>query len=268
VDLRDAIQNVRDTVKAEQAAGKAKPSWLLSYLLYLRQKLTNSRTELMMQDKNSPKDCVRLLEIILHNLAEMKTIQLLDVDEDFQQEVEDQISVFKGVRCRYLADAMKAGKRWEESLALYEKTKEHFQRAQKGLAKDSPCQNLIKTTLAYIDSASLESHAQATLARVDPEELEKQEAKLTRPEKPLVDRLDDFVLDESLISGEPNVAKFPPDYKPVPCKPLFFDLALNHVQYPKEEVQDKAGVAPKKSSPTGASGLTGFVKGLWGWGGK
>lgn len=86
----------------------------------------------MMQEKNQPKDCVRLLEIILHNLSEMKTIQLLDTDEDFQQEVEDQISVFKGVRCRYLADAMKSARRWEESLALYEKVKEHFQRAQKG----------------------------------------------------------------------------------------------------------------------------------------
>lgn len=111
-----------------------KPSWLLSYLLYLRLKLTNSRTELMLHDKNQPKDCVRLLEIILHNLGEMKTIQLLDVDEDFQQEVDDQVCVFKGVRCRYLGDAHKAAKKWGESLALYEKTKEHFLRGQKGKA--------------------------------------------------------------------------------------------------------------------------------------
>lgn len=87
----------------------------------------------MMQEKNQPKDCVRLLEIILHNLSEMKTIQLLDVDEDFQLEVDDQISVFRGVRCRYLADALKTAKKWAESLALYKKTKEHFQRGLKGL---------------------------------------------------------------------------------------------------------------------------------------
>lgn len=82
-----------------------------------------------------------------------------------------------------------------------------------GLAKDSPCQDVIKTTLTYIESASLESHAQAILARVNPEELEKQEAKLSRPEKPLIDRLEEFVLDESLVSGEPNVAHFPPEYR-------------------------------------------------------
>lgn len=57
-------------------------------------------------------------------------------------------------------------------------------------------------------------------------------------------------------------------YRPVPCKPLFFDLALNHIQYPKEEVQEQAGISSKKSPTAGASGLTGFVKGLWGWGGK
>jgi len=89
-----------------------------------------------MQEKNQPKDCTRLVEIILHNLAEMKTIQLLDSDEDFQLEVDDQISVFKGVRCRYLADALKTGKRWGESLALYEKTNEHFHRAQKGMCNN------------------------------------------------------------------------------------------------------------------------------------
>lgn len=87
----------------------------------------------MMQEKNQPKDCVRLLEIILHNLGEMKSIQLLDVDEDFQQEVDDQISVFRGVRCRYLADALKTAKKWAESLALYENVKDHFRRAQKGM---------------------------------------------------------------------------------------------------------------------------------------
>lgn len=89
-----------------------------------------------MQDKNQPKDCVRLLEIILHNLSEMKSINLLDADEDFQQEIDDQISVYRGVRCRYLADALKTAKKWGESLALYEKAKDHFRRGQKGKTRN------------------------------------------------------------------------------------------------------------------------------------
>lgn len=49
----------------------------------------------MLREKNEPTDCVRLLDIILHNLGEMETtdIQLLDVDENFQQDVDDQVFV-------------------------------------------------------------------------------------------------------------------------------------------------------------------------------
>ena len=45
----------------------------------------------------------------------------------------------------------------------------------------------------------------------------------------------------------------------VACKPLFFDLALNHVNLPSLADQ----METKKAT---AAGITGFVKGLWGWG--
>lgn len=48
---------------------------------------------------------------------------------------------------------------------------------------------------------------------------------------------------------------------------MFFDLALNTIQIPEDEVEAAAGVSPKKS-PSKDAGLTGFVKGLWGWGSK
>lgn len=50
--------------------------------------------------------------------------------------------------------------------------------------------------------------------------------------------------------------------KPIPCKPLFFDVALNHLTFPslQQELESK--------TKQGQSSLTGFVKGLWGWGGK
>jgi len=52
----------------------------------------------------------------------------------------------------------------------------------------------------------------------------------------------------------------PPDMQPVPCKPLFFDLAYNHVQMPK--------LSHKVQAETKA-GITGFVKSwIGGWGGK
>ncbi len=105
---------------------------LLSYLLYLRLSLTNSRTELMLKEKNQAKDCIRLLEMILHNYQEMLTIPGLENDDDFQSEVDHVSFVYKGVRCRYLAEIFKSTKKWSEALTLYGRTKEYFQRALKG----------------------------------------------------------------------------------------------------------------------------------------
>jgi len=104
---------------------------LLSYLLYLRARLTNARTELMIKDKTQPKDSVRLVEMIIHNFGEMKTIPGLDTDDDFQTEVEDQITVFRGVRCRYIGDLYKNNKRWSESARVYKRGEEYFSRAVK-----------------------------------------------------------------------------------------------------------------------------------------
>ena len=59
------------------------------------------------------------------------------------------------------------------------------------------------------------------------------------------------------LSGLPDVtplAPLPPDYKPLPGKPLFFDLALNHIEFPSLQHRTKQ-----------SGGITGFVKDLF-WG--
>ena len=38
---------------------------------------------------------------------------------------------------------------------------------------------------------------------------------------PLIDRLDDYFEDPNLVSGKPNLYPFPPNFEPIPCKPLF-----------------------------------------------
>ena len=71
--------------------------------------------------------------------------------------------------------------------------------------------------------------------------------------QPLTERLDEFLLVPP--SHKPTLATIPPEYEPIPAKPLFFDLALNHIEPPSLEhrVEKKGG------------GLTGFMKGLlWG----
>lgn len=72
-----------------------------------------------------------------------------------------------------------------------------------------------------------------------------------------MDRLDEYYEDLSLVSQQPRIAQFPSDFKPIPCKPLFFDLALNQVEFPTldDKIEQKKG-----------GGITGFVRGwLGGW---
>ncbi len=77
---------------------------------------------------------------------------------------------------------------------------------------------------------------------------------------PLCDRLDEYVEDAGLTSKKPSLVHFPPEFQPVPAKPLFFDLALSQVEFPPLDEK----LEQKKQQ----GGLTGFVKGwLGGWGG-
>lgn len=80
--------------------------------------------------------------------------------------------------------------------------------------------------------------------------------------KPLFDRLSHYVEDQQLNTKNPNVYKLTPDIEPIPCKPLFFDLALNFVELPS--LDDKVDSPVKKQQQQ--QGISGFVKGFLGWG--
>lgn len=112
-----------------------------------------------------------------------------------------------------------------------------------------------------IEGAQYAVHAHSVLEE-DQEEEVGVNSRQSRSQKLLLDHLHEYREDPSLISKHPNVYKLPPPMEAIPCKPLFFDLAFNMVEFPDltEKMQDPS----QKSGP----GLTGLVKGLWGWGNK
>lgn len=73
----------------------------------------------------------------------------------------------------------------------------------------------------------------------------------------LLERLDKWV---EIKPGEPaHLIDFPPTVQPIPCKPVLYDLAFNHIQMP--DTSHRA--APKKNE-----GMLGKAKGILGrlWG--
>jgi len=79
--------------------------------------------------------------------------------------------------------------------------------------KTSPCYRLIGINKDKIQSSVLQCKARAILSNTEGAEDATAAFKLKRPKELLIDRLDQYVLDESLVSGEPNIAIFPPEYE-------------------------------------------------------
>ncbi|XP_071843973.1 signal recognition particle subunit SRP68-like [Apostichopus japonicus] len=80
--------------------------------------------------------------------------------------------------------------------------------------------------------------------------------------RPLAEWLDWYNANQLDLATKPNFTTFPLDFKPSPCKPLFFDIALNHIELPSLDEK----LEQNKSSPQG--GLGGFLRGWWSRGGE
>ena len=76
--------------------------------------------------------------------------------------------------------------------------------------------------------------------------------------QPLVERLQVYYEDPNLTNKKANLVTFPPDFEPVPCKPLFFDVAGSMVELP--DLSDR--IETKKEASRG--GIKGMVGWLWG----
>lgn len=119
---------------------------------------------------------------------------------------------------------------------------------------------LLQVLKKDIESCKFEVHADSVLEDDEEQDEEKYSSKY-KDKKPLVDRLDDYREDTQVLTKNPNVYKMPPPMEAIPCKPLFFDLACNFVEFPN--LDDKTGAADNKKQ---GAGLTGLVKGILGWG--
>ncbi|CAL8328957.1 unnamed protein product [Lota lota] len=279
-ECRDTIQAVREELKAEKQrergpdADSGKVSnlqFLHSYLSYIKLCTVVKRNESMAHtlqaklkdphnDENKrgpkPQDLIRLYEIILQSLAELSTLQGLEEDHTFQKEMALKTLVYKAYRCFFIAQSYVLVKKWSEALVLYERVLKYAKEVQ-SKAKSLGNKELpdVQELIAEVNAEKYSLQAAAIL---DTEEVNEAPSQHTvKDNTPLCDRLETFRLDPALVGKQPNLVHFPPGFQPIPCKPLFFDLALNHVAFPPldDKVEQK-----------GKGGLTGYIKGIFGFG--
>uniref|UniRef100_A0A8C4HVN6 Signal recognition particle subunit SRP68 n=1 Tax=Dicentrarchus labrax TaxID=13489 RepID=A0A8C4HVN6_DICLA len=277
-ECRDTIQAVREELKSEAKqrdrgsdADSGKVSnlqFLHSYLTYIKLCTLVKRNESMAHtlqaklkepeaDENKrgprPQDLIRLYDIILQSLAELSTLQGLEDDHTFQKEVSLKTLVYKAYRCFFIAQSYVLVKKWSEALVLYERVLKYAKEVQsKAKSFNNSLKDLpdVQELIAEVNAEKYSLQAAAILGEIPSQQQVKDNT-------PLCNRLETFRLDPTLVGKQPNLVQFPPDFQPIPCKPLFFDLALNHVAFPPldDKVEQK-----------GKGGLTGYIKGIFGFG--
>ncbi|XP_012517695.1 PREDICTED: signal recognition particle subunit SRP68 [Propithecus coquereli] len=282
-ECRDAIQAVREDLKPDQKqrdytlegeSGKVSNlQYLHSYLTYIKLSTAIKRNENMAKglqkallqqqpeddSKRSPRpqDLIRLYDIILQNLVELLQLPGLEEDKAFQKEIGLKTLVYKAYRCFFIAQSYVLVKKWSEALVLYDRVLKYANEvnsdagAFKNSLKDLPD---VQELISQVRSEKCSLQAAAILDTNDSHQTET--SSQVKDNKPLVERFETFCLDPSLVTKQANLVHFPPGFQPIPCKPLFFDLALNHVAFPP--LEDKLEQKTK-------SGLTGYIKGIFGF---
>lgn len=263
-----ADPNYRPTPKGGKAEGAKIPhaQFLHTYLSFIKREaiinrnlhiIDNLLPNLGMEADGKtkvtkPQDLARLFDGIIQMLNELLTLPGLEEDVAFQFEVEAKIAFYKASRCFYVAFSYAQAKRWQESAALYERCLTYADAAVKGwsnipdskekqeaLAKMKELRQQVESKKYGLHAASILDVAEGATGAVANQ----------RPTKPLLDRLDEYVEDPALLGGrgsaignsassssssktQPNLVPFPPEFQPITCKPIFFDLALNNLEFP------------------------------------
>ncbi|CAH1992163.1 unnamed protein product [Acanthoscelides obtectus] len=257
IDLRDVISLARDSARTEK-----QDQLLLSYLLSIRIERTSQRNLLLIMQTRKPQDCVRLLDINIQQTTELTQNESIKDNVDAYRYYEGQLRGYRTLRSYYLGKVQVAQKKWKEAAVLFDSS---FETVNK--INTANYISELKELLQKIkDNAAVDTvNAQANfvLDQDDQQGIQLPQ-KVYKSKKPLVERLDEFREEPQLLSKNPNLVPVPPAMEPVPAKPLFYDLALNFVEFP--DLSEKLeGGQPKKQQ---GAGISGFVKGLWGWGSK
>lgn len=281
MDCKDAIAAIKDEMKTDPKLRNASESelsgvnYLISYLMYLRLMRTIQRNNLLVEQaeearKNNgqidgkkvrPHDLTRLYEIILQNFTELQQLPGFEDDAVYQKEIEMQMKAYRAFRCYYIAQVLTGLRRFREALAMLERCSNYVADSIKNKPEDKQLLEKLLVLKKDVESCKFEVHADSVLEDDEDDEENKYSGKPHKDKKPLVDRLDEYREDSQLLTKNPNVYKMPPPMEAIPCKPLFFDLACNFIEFPN--LDDKTGAADAKKQ---GAGLTGLVKGFLGWG--
>uniref|UniRef100_A0A493T4K8 Signal recognition particle subunit SRP68 n=1 Tax=Anas platyrhynchos platyrhynchos TaxID=8840 RepID=A0A493T4K8_ANAPP len=257
-ECRDAIQAVREDLKPDQKqrehslegdSGKVSNiQYLHSYLTYIKLSTAIKRNESMAKS---------LQKALLQQQRSEEDGKRTARPQDLIQKKTNNTTLYKMEKCFFIAQSYVLVKKWSEALVLYERVLKYAGEVQSGAGAFTNSLKELPDVQDLITQVNAEKYSLQAAAILDANDNHETESpSQVKDGKPLSERFETFCLDPSLVSKQVSLVHFPPGFQPIPCKPLFFDLALNHVAFPplEDKVEQKA-----------KSGLTGYIKGIFGF---
>jgi len=289
MDCKDAIQALREDLVEDPAYRNRQQTnqgavssmhFLHTYLTYIKCNKVIDRNLVMINEMKKvlsgevivekgkkpvkPQDLVRLFENIIQNLNDMKNLAGLDEDLEFHHEIEAKVSYYKAARCFYIALTFLNAQKWPEAMALFQRAREYGNKAKKDSKLEASMRKEVEMLDSDIESRQFMAHANSILEQEKSkndgsDQMDDAECN----QMPLVDRLDRYYEDKNLTNKKPNLVEFPPSFEPIPCKPLYFDLAREHIEFP--DLESKVNQGQKQGA---GQKQAGWLDGWLGWGGK
>jgi signal recognition particle subunit SRP68 len=209
--------------------------------------------------KKQFEEVVRVFDIILQILNEMKSLDGLSDDLQMVALLDSKISFYKANRLLYVGMAYYSRKT-KESYAIFTRALEYLKAYDESLPlesifteKDNVSLLKQKLKVRVIQSHALISLKTSMLSsqigkNLDNLSLSAEDLEIKAPS--LFNNQDQF--DASLDLRSANIIDFPLTFDPIPNKPFFFDIARNDIKFPSIEHR-----LEKKS-------LSGFISSFFG----
>lgn len=94
IDCRDAVSVAREELRL----GATGAQLLLTYLLYVRLTRTVERNQYLIEQTKKSQDIVRLYEIILQQMTELKQLSGMEQNDAYQKEIAGQTTMYRAYR--------------------------------------------------------------------------------------------------------------------------------------------------------------------------
>ncbi|EDV27923.1 uncharacterized protein TRIADDRAFT_52953 [Trichoplax adhaerens] len=241
MECKDALQILKDSLKSDASAsaknfhsrGESQALDLLSYVSHLKYCITIERNIVM---ADSLEERMQLPESTGSSKSKNKPTKPDDLVRLYDIALQiDKIYSSTVAKCYHVGLTYVFANKWHEAMALFEKT---ITRCSDAIERFKECEErksqlYLQRLERFISMArGQKCVAHAKLLSGDDLEGSTIESIEQLRQQPLSERLDVYYSDPSTLTDKPNLVEFPPQFEPIPCKPLFFDIANNYVEFP------------------------------------